>query len=393
MKSGSPYESGHSAENRLPELDGLRGIAALTVFFSHAIGVLPSSPLLDALKSSPLRTFWDGTAAVGLFFVLSGFVLALPFQGNHKSLSYIEFVTRRCFRIYPAYWLALVLAMAIKTFLFDSQGFNGLSDWVTGLWLNPIRIEDVVRHMLLIVPLDTHRIDPVIWTMVLEMKISLIFPAVILALRFFPSLLGATVIMTACSLVAGFGVANRVMFLEVLPEFVAGALLARHHREIAFKFELLPAYLSLGLLTFALALYGNWLTSHWGAQFPRLSFHLSATGAALIIILATSRASLKKLFRTKFCQHIGRVSYSFYLIHLPILLAILSLIYPILKSPAISIGISLVASYALAEIMNRWIETPTQRLGRTFWPRLHNLYPRTKIVTKTSSHPRSNFPH
>jgi hypothetical protein len=58
---------------------------------------------------------------------------------------------------------------------------------------------------------------------------------------------------------------------------------------------------------------------------------------------------------------------SYSLIHLPVLLATLSLVYPMLRSPIAAIGIAPVAGYASVEVMNRWIEVPTQNLGRTVW--------------------------
>lgn len=83
-----PFSGGHgsiqknmsdalNSKNYYPELDGLRGLAALMVFFSHAMGLLYPTPLITYLQSSPFRILWDGAAAVDFFFVLSGFVLTL----------------------------------------------------------------------------------------------------------------------------------------------------------------------------------------------------------------------------------------------------------------------------------------------------------------------------
>jgi peptidoglycan/LPS O-acetylase OafA/YrhL len=68
---------------RYTQLDSLRGLAACTVVFCHATNVLP------AVYDDPGRAWWltetplgllrAGSAAVDFFFVLSGFVLALPF--------------------------------------------------------------------------------------------------------------------------------------------------------------------------------------------------------------------------------------------------------------------------------------------------------------------------
>ena len=365
MKSDAPV--------RFAELDGLRGLAALTVFFSHAVGTLPSSPLLDALKSSPLRTTWDGAAAVGLFFVLSGFVLALAFVRDHKTLSYRDFLIRRCFRIFPAYWIALLLALILNFAAFNPNGLLGLSDWVTSLWANPIRLEDILRHIPLVVPLDTHRIDPVIWTMVFEMKISVIFPFAIVTLRTLPSAWGSAIVLVGAIAITGFGTAHRVMFLEALPEFVAGAILAQHSSRVIYSIRRWPFAVIASLLVVSLALYGKWLPLNLVEQYPRSSFHVSAIGGLMLITLTISWQPLGSILKTGVYQSLGRISYSFYLVHLPILLASLSLIYPILHSAMLTASIALIVSLVFGSIMNKFIEIPAQNFGRIFTVRGFSL--------------------
>jgi peptidoglycan/LPS O-acetylase OafA/YrhL len=354
----------YEAPGRLEELDGLRGVAALMVFFSHAIGASPSSPLLDLLKSSPTRTLWDGAAAVGLFFVLSGFVLALPFLQNHRSLSYREFVIKRCFRIFPAYWAALLLALILKFTIFDLNGLIGLSDWVTNVWASPVRVEDVIRHILLVVPLDTRRIDPVIWTMVIEIKISLIFPLVIVALRTMPSVWGGAAVIVGSVVIAGVGTAHHVMFLEALPEFVAGAIIAQHNSLISRKIDQLPLAAISSFALLSLACYGKWLPLAWVEQHPRFSFHLSGCGALALIALSISWQPMRRFLSARVCQWLGQISYSFYLTHLPILLISLSLTYPISQSVAVATSIALIASLAVSNMLSKWIELPAQKVGR-----------------------------
>src|SRR5262245_20320652 len=89
------------------ELGALRGIAALVVCLSHTLLVYDHPQALLILAGIPLNAH----GAVVLFFVLSGFVLALSWQRFSPGLaSAIQFYTRRGFRIFPAMWLATVIA-------------------------------------------------------------------------------------------------------------------------------------------------------------------------------------------------------------------------------------------------------------------------------------------
>src|SRR5271167_849702 len=67
-------------ERRFIELDALRGLAACVVIFLHYTSVPKQLPawLNDLINYTPCFLFVCGTQAVVFFFVLSGFVLSLP---------------------------------------------------------------------------------------------------------------------------------------------------------------------------------------------------------------------------------------------------------------------------------------------------------------------------
>ena len=93
------------------ELDAIRGVAALAVVMHHCLLVLDFGPETKSkywlLWETPLRALFAGNEAVTMFFILSGYVLTIPFiQTNQK---YANFIIKRIFRIYPAYLLAVTI--------------------------------------------------------------------------------------------------------------------------------------------------------------------------------------------------------------------------------------------------------------------------------------------
>jgi peptidoglycan/LPS O-acetylase OafA/YrhL len=98
---------------RLPELDGLRGMAIGMVLFYHYISLnsAPRPGSVWAYALIPARLTWSG---VDLFFVLSGFLIGGILLDARDSSNYFRvFYTRRFFRIIPMYALFLVSIFAL----------------------------------------------------------------------------------------------------------------------------------------------------------------------------------------------------------------------------------------------------------------------------------------
>jgi peptidoglycan/LPS O-acetylase OafA/YrhL len=102
------------APKRIPELDGLRGVAIGMVVLYHAFlfHVVPRHGSLLAYALTPVRIGWSG---VDLFFVLSGFLIGGILLDARDARNYFStFYIRRFFRIVPIYYATLLALLALS---------------------------------------------------------------------------------------------------------------------------------------------------------------------------------------------------------------------------------------------------------------------------------------
>jgi peptidoglycan/LPS O-acetylase OafA/YrhL len=100
---------------RLDSLTGLRALAAFVVFLTHVQGLFQDGPASTFME----RIGTQGFTGVSFFFILSGFVLTWSHRPGDRPRA---FYRRRFARIAPAYWTALVLAVALNLLLERERG-------------------------------------------------------------------------------------------------------------------------------------------------------------------------------------------------------------------------------------------------------------------------------
>jgi peptidoglycan/LPS O-acetylase OafA/YrhL len=220
------------------------------------------------LCSGPVHLFWAGHQAVVFFFVLSGFVLSLPFYKENPGVA--AFVIKRICRICIPYWVAALIAF-VAFACFSRGGIPELSVWLAGTWCEPITAKVVAQHALLIGSFHNGCYNPALWSLVIEMRISLILPLLMLCvnrLRWQASLFGVGI---ACYVL---GRAAQWYFSHVVEAssdywstlmyvymFIAGALLAKHATAIGKRWRVISparrrAVFAIALIAYA---YAFWL--------------------------------------------------------------------------------------------------------------------------------------
>jgi peptidoglycan/LPS O-acetylase OafA/YrhL len=360
------------ANDRLPQLDALRGVAALSVGLSHHLTVFVGSPhativaAANVVKWSPLYPFAAGYESVVLFFVLSGFVLTLPHL-NARHDPYAIFAIRRVLRLYPPYFGSVMLAAALSRWLFRYVPAD-VGPWFRMHWIGPPTAKVLMDHTLMVHHFDTGQLNPVFWSLVVEMRVSLLFPLVaLLALRL-PTRL-SILSVAICTLIRIVGarifhgsVATDVLFnVEYFGMFVVGGILARHHKELVARVGRMSSRHAL-----LLVLVG-WLAYAYG----RAATHMLEPigdwpimgGACVLILFATGLPLGKAILDHSAARFLGRISYSYYLIHVLVLFGLARALNGRVATPFVA-AISLPLGVFAASVFYRMIEQPSIDAGR-----------------------------
>jgi peptidoglycan/LPS O-acetylase OafA/YrhL len=368
--SGGNAKSTMNKEDRLPQLDALRGLAAFAVFWGHAFAMMPATPaLLLSIQHTPLHFFYDGSAAVMLFFVLSGFVLNLRYAqlSDYPRHWDATFIISRFFRIYPAFIAAIGLGLFVRHFLYDPSTATAFSAWFSKFWRDPLMPGKFLRMLTLIGPgIDSDQINPPIWSLKFEMRISLFFPLVILITNFKRKPVGDLMLLAAVY-VGSFILCRENTFLYV-PQFVLGAVCAKRieHLKSALSRASRPA--KAAWMVGALLLYQAGSLQHefdsTAFRFNYLIDQIVGLGAAGFIVGCIALVRIKTLLNQQLFQFIGRTSYSFYLLHFMLLIGLSPEIYRVTHSLAVCWISVLLLTYLLAILVFETIELPLIRLGK-----------------------------
>jgi peptidoglycan/LPS O-acetylase OafA/YrhL len=377
-------------EKRLTSLDAVRGIAACVVVLSHLFLILPDDQrsTFVAKLTYPLR---NGTVAVFIFFVLSGYVLSLPYLRG-APLSYPRFVIRRLCRIYLPFAAAILFSLIL-------YGISGqphtASHWFSNwpeAWPD---VPTLAGHFFMLGTDPDIRLDSVMWTLVHEMRISLMFPLLIMLCRDTRVAISSALALSVAStkalamcgqphpvLVESF-LMTWVWTAQMIPYFITGILLSKHSVPIDDIWQRMPGLLRFAAFIFVLmgyAIKGDYLRIWSNVTLGMV--------AALTVILAIEAPRLRKLLDEPIPQWLGRISYSLYLIHLPLMFALFTILTRHLPFYVVMLIVAGTAALA-ATLMHQIIEVPAISLGHRLTRRGVNALRGIVTVTGPGSRPGS----
>ncbi|PDT12368.1 acyltransferase [Rhizobium sp. M1] len=328
-----------SRPDYIPSLDGLRGLAALLVVQAHIGLIFPST-------AQHLMTM--GSEAVGLFFALSGFLMAHLYGSRPVTReNVLDFLVSRFARIYPVY-LAAVLLVAMLSGMQDLnfvQPINGGTDFV--------------RHVFLLGS------SGVFWSIPPEIQFYLLFPVLWLCLarphRHSAVIAGFAIVVVVDGLLELPG--PGILLLSKLPYFLFGALAGALHSHLE---RWTPSALT-GIFTLVLLavfftyrhVLPNFSPEFWGLQ--------SAAAAAVIVALVARQPPIAaRILAAAPVRFLGTISFSLYLFHVPIMFLVHRAFETLLPEPAL-IAAALFVAVGGAWFLHETIEVPSRRLLVTLW--------------------------
>ncbi|MGC3990876.1 MAG: acyltransferase [Chthoniobacteraceae bacterium] len=311
-----------SNKRHLDFLDLLRGVAILSVFAFHAMLIaftkdqLPWGHWFVDVKAGksilPLFPVTLGWAGVAIFFVVSGFCINLSFS-NGRPGDWAGFFTRRFFRIYPPYVLALLLFAFF--FPLTAHAFATADDWKS-LGLHGALLYNFTSYF--------YSFNAAFWSIAVEAQLYLLYPLLML-------IVGKMGWQRALIITGGIEFAMRgasAIFFTLkgdhLPHWFSGS-------PFFFWFSwsigaaLAAAYIEKRPLPFTTRGPGFWLALAVASTLAKplesfsFAFFALATASYIARYLQADSLPAQAGFLRKHLSFLGTVSYSFYLLHMPVI--------------------------------------------------------------------------
>jgi peptidoglycan/LPS O-acetylase OafA/YrhL len=313
----------HSA-TRMPELDGLRGIAILLVLVFHAAFELhPSSKFLSQLIVVG-RLGWSG---VDLFFVLSGFLIGGILLDVRSSPAYFRtFYIRRAYRILPLY--ALALALFSLRFLGGAAGPLGNFSQTAIPWFSYFTF----TQNFWMAALGTFGVGAMAatWSLAVEEQFYLTAPIIVrklsqrnLVAALFAVIVGAALLRTSLYLWLNTGrMADYVLMpcrADALSMGMLSGCLIRNPRWWSFLQSHRTALKRFAWILFAGLVAVTPRGSGFDGPMVTIGYSWLALFYTSLLLIAVTGASrpLQGVLRSRWLVRLGGISYFTYLFHLP----------------------------------------------------------------------------
>jgi len=341
--------------NYRPEIDGLRGIAVILVILFHAdLGLT------------------GGFVGVDVFFVVSGYLITQIIQQEIAStgkLSLKRFWRRRICRIAPAALLMVFIVVVGAIFVATSR--EDISDTLLAALTQPFGLANFYFWQTTDYFSRPAELRPLLhtWSLAVEEQFYIFYPLLLVSMRTLPrpvrslalATLGAVSLALSESILWYYPSASFFLTPFRIWELLVGAFLAHQmplapfHRKVS---ELLSA-VGLGMIAWSAYTLSN------QSLFPGLQALIPCLGAAAFIAANTGHLSSSgRLLGSRMLVAIGLVSYSLYLVHWPVLVALRHMVD---GGPSVLTRVgALIACGVLSHLSWKYVEQPARNASPNF---------------------------
>jgi len=326
-------------------------------------GLYNVEPLWSILKWSPLKIFWSGHQAVILFFVLSGFALTKMWQSSQNQ--YGTYILARVARLYFPYIASIILAFCTYAV------FQHFVTWTAG-WMNvpspQLASTSILGHLTMVGAFNTAEINPPIWSIVHEMRISIVFPLVYIAVARggARSLMGFVLL----SILVSWAISGPIPLSPIQAEllisvhyvtfFAFGSFIAMQQAALCGQALGASKKVRAAIWVLALVLYAYPFDNPWTLSERMIGDLFIGVGSFLIIVLILSG---KQSALLRHSSYLGKISYSLYLNHILAVNLALLIFYQHYGSFIVWI-VALPLAIAISAAMYRVTEAPSINLSR-----------------------------
>lgn len=316
------------------------------------------------VSSTPLKLLSAGSESVLVFFILSGLVVPLPMLGK-TGRAWLGFYISRLIRLYLPVWGSLVFAGVLITVAPHPASAVTPGSWVerTNSTKAPLGLLFSEAGLLR----KSFSNNTVLWSLTWEVAFSLALPLfILLAMAIRRYWLPAGILCVALTFAGKILDSPAMLYL---PVFFLGTLIAVNLdslRAWAARPRRRPRAMGWTALTVSLLL----IVTSWmfrpivqaGTLASDALGCLTPVGAVGLVVCAVVFQPVRSGLSARVPRWLGRVSFSLYLTHLPILVAFVYLLGD--RNWALVALVGIPTSLAFAYLFFRFVEAPSHRLAK-----------------------------
>lgn len=319
-RPAAPIEQSTDTAVRFMPVDALRGIAALGVLMFHLLRNSPQTEVLDRIMPPWMKSISDlGRTGVAIFFVISGFVIAYTTDRSGDRLrDGFRFSVRRQVRLDPPYYAVLLVVIAISLVERQIPALVHREFTLTDALLNTLYLQGITDRPALLSVAWTLCIEVQFYLVVVTftmMRGSRVFRSAPPRVRFAVVPAAAVLVGLVSAALPFFDAAGGPWFISYWILFLIGMIAHWYHVASIPRWSAWAAMASIGGWLVALEIHqsGQAFTETWAGWL---------TGLGLMALASSQRLTAKP---PKVLLFFGAISYSLYLIHMPVIDTVMAL--------------------------------------------------------------------